>query len=39
MVVLDDRPFPDLQKLVASKGDDRIWIFAEWVSRAVHCFL
>jgi len=30
LVVLDDRPFPDLQKVVSKQGDDRIWIFSEW---------
>eukprot|EP00983_Pelagomonas_calceolata_P131745 1161806-Pelagomonas_calceolata.AAC.2 len=35
LVVLDDRPFPDLQKVVSKQGDDRIWIFSEWVGLHV----
>jgi hypothetical protein len=34
LVVMDDRPFPDLQKMVAHEQDERIWVFAEWVSCA-----
>ena len=32
LVVLDSRPFPDLRQVVADAADDRIYVFAEWVS-------
>ena len=31
MIVLDSRPFEDLHQTVQDFGDDRIWVFAEWV--------
>jgi hypothetical protein len=32
IMVADNRQFPDLRSIVAGTKDDRIWIFAEWVS-------
>lgn len=32
LLVLDARPFEDLHHIVQDFHDDRIWVFAEWVS-------
>lgn len=32
MVVMDNRPFPELRQIVRNMSDDRIWVYAEWVS-------
>lgn len=32
--MLDARPFEDLHHIVQDFHDDRIWVFAEWVSAA-----
>lgn len=32
-MVADNRQFPDLRRIVADTKDDRVWIFAEWVSE------
>ena len=32
LLVLDARPFEDLHHIVQDFRDDRIWVFAEWVS-------
>ena len=32
LIVLDSRPFSDLHHIVADLNDDRVWVFAEWVS-------
>lgn len=34
LLVLDARPFEDLHHIVQDFHDDRIWVFAEWVSAA-----
>lgn len=47
LLVLDSRPFEDLHHIVEDFQDDRIWVFAEWVSahpvracmRALHALL
>lgn len=31
-VVMDDKPFQDLHHILAEFNDDRLWVFAEWVS-------
>lgn len=31
LVVLDNRPFPELHSIIRELEDDRIWVFAEWV--------
>jgi len=37
LLVMDNRPFPDLRHIVRDANDDRIQVFAEWVSlRALH---
>lgn len=32
MLVLDNRPFPDLRQIVRDAADERIRVIAEWVS-------
>jgi hypothetical protein len=32
---MDNRPFPDLRHIVRDAADDRIEVFAEWVSSNV----
>jgi hypothetical protein len=32
LLVADSRPFDELHALVSSLKDERIWVFAEWVS-------
>ena len=29
---MDNRPFDDLHHIMAEFNDDRVWVFAEWVS-------
>ena len=36
LLVLDSRPFEDLHQIVDDFHDDRIWVFAEWVSTERH---
>jgi hypothetical protein len=32
---MDNRPFPDLRHIVRDAADDRIDVFAEWVSSSI----
>ena len=32
LVVMDSKPFGDLHYILQEFADDRIWVFAEWVS-------
>lgn len=32
LLVLDNRPFAELRETVRNTQDDRIWVYAEWVS-------
>lgn len=32
LIVMDNRPFPELRKIVREANDSRIWVHAEWVS-------
>lgn len=32
LIVMDNRPFPDLRHIVRDAADERIEVFAEWVS-------
>ncbi len=32
LVVMDNKPFGDLHQILQEVADDRIWVFAEWVS-------
>ena len=32
LVVMDNKPFSDLHEILQEVADDRIWVFAEWVS-------
>ena len=35
--MMDNKPFGDLHQILQELADDRIWVFAEWVSSpAVH---
>ena len=36
LIVLDNRAFPDLRYIVRDLKDDRVWVYAEWVSAVVH---
>ena len=31
-MVMDSKPFGDLHQILQEVSDDRIWVFAEWVS-------
>ena len=35
MLVMDDRLFPDLHRVVADRQDERIWVFSELVRAAI----
>jgi hypothetical protein len=37
LLVSDSRPFDELHAIVSSLKDDRIWVFAEWVSFVNLC--
>ena len=32
LIVMDNKPFPDLHHILQEVTDDRVWVFAEWVS-------
>ena len=31
-MVMDSKPFSDLHEILQELADERIWVFAEWVS-------
>ena len=33
LVVMDNKPFGDLHHILQEVADDRVWVFAEWVTR------
>jgi hypothetical protein len=35
-MVMDNRPFPELRRIVRDLNDSRIWVYAEWVSPGGH---
>ncbi|KAG2428579.1 hypothetical protein HYH02_014281 [Chlamydomonas schloesseri] len=32
LIVMDNRPFPELRKIVREANDSRIWVHAEWIN-------
>ncbi len=35
LLVMDNRPFPELRRIMRDINDSRIWVQAEWVSSAL----